>query len=394
MKLLLAVLIVASQFTPTAASPLAVAVNDIFQDVGVFYRFGEEVVFQAQFSHPIGVQEAYLFIRPSGENTRLETLEISQDGKARLVYDAMRFPLRPFAHTQYWFRIVTTSGEEIESQRYAFDYVDNRFAWITLSNDHYQVNWYEGDMSFGQQVLSAAENGLQSAQTYLSLPPPQPVKIYVYASATDLRKTLQRSQETWVAGHASPDLGVIVVSIPPGTEQNLELERQIPHELMHLLQYQLVRDGYHKMPLWLLEGMASLAEINPNPDYSRVLGNAIESQALLPIRSLCRAMPREASQAFLAYAQSASFVQYLHQKFGSEGIKTLMLSYQSGLGCEEGAQAVLGHSLTQLEGQWQSEALRVNPAGFALQQMAPYLLLLLVILISPALMIVFTKIHK
>lgn len=394
MNLLAIILIAAGQFALTAATLVAASANDIVQDVGVFYRFGEEVIIQAQFSNPAEIQEAYLFIKPIGENARFEKLEVGEDGNALLVYDAARFPLRPFAHTQYWFRIVTAAGEEIESQRYAFEYVDNRFEWTSLVNDQYQVNWYEGDRGFGQQVLNAAENGLQSAQTYLLLPPPEPVIIYVYASAADLRKTLQRGQESWVAGHTSPDLGVIVVSIPPGAEQNLELERQIPHELMHLLQYQLVGDDYQKIPPWLLEGMASLAETYPNPDYSRGLSKAVESQSLLPVSSLCRQMPREASQAFLAYAQSASFVKFLHQEYGSEGLKTLLLFYQTGLGCEEGVQAALGRSLTQLEGQWQSESLKVNPVEYALRQMAPYLLLLLVILIPPGLMIVFTKIHR
>ena len=68
-----------------------------------------------------------------------------------------------------------------------------------------------------------------------------------------------------MAGHAAPDLGVVLISIPAGPDEGLEMQRQIPHELMHLAQYEVIGENFTNQPYWLIEGMASEAELYPNP---------------------------------------------------------------------------------------------------------------------------------
>ncbi len=77
---------------------------------------------------------------------------------------------------------------------------------------------------------------------------PNPVIIYVYRDPADLQSALSLVQQSWVAGHANPDLGIILLSIPDSPSQRMELERQIPHELMHLLLYQKTVDSYTSLP--------------------------------------------------------------------------------------------------------------------------------------------------
>ncbi len=173
------------------------------------------------------------------------------------------------------------------------------------------------------------------------------------------------------------------MSIPQGPEQRLELERQLPHEMVHILQYQKLGESYQKLPLWLIEGTASLAELYPNPDYQWVLEKTVSQNALTPIANLCSVFPQEASGAFLAYAQSTSFVRYLYQKFGITKMEELMQNYQDGLGCEQGVMATFGISLRQLESDWQREALGVNVELLALQNLIPFFLLAVAILLPP-----------
>jgi hypothetical protein len=386
---LIVFILLANLISPaTAAQPLTEI--EISQAVA-FYEYGEKVIFQAQIEPVENVQHVFLFIQSAGQSTRIEAITLDQNGGAIYEYDARQFPLRPFARTDFWFRIILTDESEFTSQKFSFDYIDNRFEWQTLQDDRFIINWYAGDIEFGQEILDVAEISLQTANKYLPVESVFPINIYVYASAGDLQKGLQLINQAWIAGHASPDLGVILISIPNGIQQRIELERQLPHELVHLMQYQLVQESYHSMPVWLLEGMASLAELYPNPEYERVLQKAIDNQALLPIETLCSAFPREASGAFLSYAQSASFVRFLHQKYGTSGLKSLMLYYQDGLGCSEGAQAALGSSLQQLESRWQMEALGINLQFLAWQNLAPYFLILLLAMLPPAAAAVFAR---
>lgn len=237
------------------------------------------------------------------------------------------------------------------------------------------MGWVEGDLAFGRAALQAAQNGLKSAQSLLDVEPPSPLQVYLYPDIQSLQSALNLSGTPWLAGHASPETGIVLVAISPGPDQVAEMERQIPHEIAHLLQYRLMGEAYGKLPLWLTEGMASLAELYPNPDYQRALDRAVQEDHLLALSSLCQAFPRESAAAFLAYAQSASFVRYLQERFGRSGLTTLARAYQDGLGCEEGVQAGLGLSLAQLEREWLEDSLGVNPWRRAWRHLWPYVVL-------------------
>lgn len=373
-------------FIWSSVFPAAKAQVD-FKDVGVFVQFGRQVTFQAKIDSPTPIQEVYLFIQPEGEKTRLEAISLNEFGEAIFEFDPGRYPLQPFSRIYYWFRVVCTDGEPVESQRFWFDYQDNRFTWQTLENRLFRVYWYDRDLAFGQTVLNTAEAGLKSATSYLPVAPKIPLKIYVYSSTTDLQNALQLSGHNWVAGQANPELGVILVSIAPGPQQTLELERQLPHEIMHTMQYQQVGDAFRRLPFWLTEGSASLAELYPNPEYQSVLERAVKEKTLLPLTSLCSASPPDSSQIYLAYAQSASFVRFVFQKYGSNGLLSLNQKYQEGLGCEEAVSAALGVSLNQLENRWQREALGLNSALIDWQNilliiMLPVALFMLVALVA------------
>jgi hypothetical protein len=298
-------------------------------------------------------------------------------------YDLRQNPIRPFTKINYWYQATFPDGSTLESGKFWFDYIDNRYKWLTAKEDAFQVYWYRGDMAFGQMLLNVTKTGLKSAQSFLPISPPFPLKIYVYASTGELQNALQLSKQPWVAGRANPDLGVILLSIPSGPDGRLEMERQIPHEIMHILQFQKTGPGYKYIPLWLVEGSASLAELYPSPDYQRALNKAVESDALLPISKLCDSFPVDASSAFLAYAESASFVKYLHQNYGSSKLVALVERYQDGIGCQEGVNVIFEKSLADLDYDWQQKTLGVNKELAAFQNLSPYLLLLLLLLLIP-----------
>jgi hypothetical protein len=352
-------------------------------DVSVIYAFGEQAIFQAKIHSNITIQQTFLFMLPEGQSTRIVNVTLDDQGQTNLQYDIKNNPVRPFARVAYWYRVTTADGSTLESQKYSFDYIDNRFKWQNLDDSNFQINWYERDLNFGQQALNQAEAGLQSAEKYLPVTPSSPIKIYIYNRATDLQSALQLGQESWVAGEASPDLRVVVISIPTGPDQNLEMERQIPHEITHVLQYQVAGTAYQQLPTWLVEGTASIAELYPDPDYQVALNKATTAGTLLPIETLCTSFPRDASNAYLAYAESASFVRMIHEKYGSSGIQTLMKKYEDGMGCDEGAMAALGSSLPQLQVSWKQEMLGVDSQAVAWQNIAPYLLLLVLLLVVP-----------
>jgi hypothetical protein len=126
--------------------------------------------------------------------------------------------------------------------------------------------------------------------------------------------------------------------------------------------YQYLGDGYNNLPTWLNEGIASLAEFYPNPEYRPLLRNASENGNLLSFRSLCDQFPSNKNETSLAYAQSASLLRYIHKEYGSVGLQKLVNTYAQGHKCEKGAEEALGLTLTELEKDWKFATFNQIPA--------------------------------
>jgi hypothetical protein len=207
--------------------------------------------------------------------------------------------------------------------------------------------------------------------------------VYVYATTTDLQNTLFLGGEDWQGGHANPKLGVVLLAITPGPGQSIEMETLIPHELAHVMLYRSLEAGYDSLPVWLNEGIASSVELYPNPDHEQALMAASRNGSLMAIADLCDAFPLDASRAFLAYAESQSFVRFLRDTYGASGLFLLASAYADGMGCDQGVVRTLGTSLVSLDTRWRESVLGENVAGVFLRNMLPYLGLFVFMLLIP-----------
>jgi hypothetical protein len=357
-------------------------------DAQAEYIFGEKISFEAsiQFEEPI--RQVTLFIRPEGQtDTQILPAVVVSDGRIQTSYDLNEHPLRVFSHISYWYQVELQNGETYESSHFNLFYEDNRFDWETLEQGPFHVHWYSGDVAFAQDVLNTAMGGLTQVQSILPLSAPEMLDIYVYRNTQDMQASLRLSGQNWIAGHADPDLGVIMVSLPPGPEQQLEMERQIPHELMHVMLYQSTGNSYNKLPAWFIEGLASISELYPNPDYLALLENANENSSLIPITALCKAFPTDAPSALLAYAEAASFTRYLYNQFGTPGLEDLRTQYAAGVNCERGAEQALGTPLNRLESQWRRDTFANKALSNLLKDLAPWVVLLIALLAAPLILI-------
>ncbi|MCI0553199.1 MAG: hypothetical protein L0287_19800 [Anaerolineae bacterium] len=356
----------------------------VLENVGASVRFGEGITFIATIKAPIQIQNASIIIFDEAQGlTHVQPVAIREDGTAEYLFDTRQNTLRPFSVVRWSYQIALADGSTFQSETYFIRYDDDRFAWQTLEAGSVRVHWYNGDANFGQAALNAAQSGLGSISKVMPLDLTQPVEIFIYANATDLRGTLYPESSEWVAGHANSAIGVVMVMIEPGPNQSIFMEQRIPHELMHVMLYRRIGAGYNNLPAWLREGVATLTEINPNPDYDVVLASAGVTDTLIPIKDLCASFSPNPDAAFLAYAEAQSFTNYLHDTYGSQSLLNLALAYADGVDCERGTESAYGISLSKLEMDWRRSALGQNPVLPALQNMFPYLALLCVILLIP-----------
>jgi hypothetical protein len=353
-------------------------------DVGVFDDFGQHVTFQARIQSSVPVQSVTLaFSDNFDEIVRRFPVSVAEDGVLTYRFDTAQNVLRPFVTITFWFEVTLANGETIRSDNYRVQYVDDRFTWQQQVDGSLRVHWYEGDAAFGDALLEVARRSLTAVSDLLPARLDTPLEVYVYASTSDLQSALFLGGEDWQGGHANPKLGVALLAITPGPGQSIEMETLIPHELAHVLLYRSVAEGYDSLPVWLNEGIASSVELYPNPDYDQALMTASRNSSLMPIVDLCDAFPLDASRAFLAYAESQSFVRFLRDTYGAPGLFSLASAYADGLGCEQGVVRALGTSLASLDTRWRETVLGENVAGVFLRNMLPYLGLFVFMLLIP-----------
>jgi hypothetical protein len=354
------------------------------EQVVTSHIFGEQVSVRARVRTDQTISQAVAFLRAQGESASISTpVQLGPDGEISFIHQIRNGNLRPFAEVAFWFRFTFADGSTADSAEFAFRYLDNRFPWQVREQDNLRVHWYAGDAAFGQSALDAARSGAERTGQLLSVSLGRPVDIYIYASSEDLRATLQQGGPAWVSGHASPDLYLALVAIAPGLEQAASMERKIPHELAHILTYELAGERYPLLPIWLREGIAAVSETYPSPDYPRSLQVAVENDGLLSFSRLCGDFPVDASSRFLAYAQSESFTRYIVDEYGISGLNRLVLAYADGLGCEQGVQQALGISLSQLEYAWRASSLGENRMAMAFKNLSGYLLVFLMLVFLP-----------
>jgi hypothetical protein len=361
--------------------------SEIILPTEITYEFGSQLSFSSTLQGAPPISRAVLFVRPvGGEDTlvlQASIIEESDSQRFLVALDLRPSPIQPFQMLTFWWQVDFTDGTIATSHADEFRYEDNRFSWQERSEGQISIHWVESRISFTEDLLQLTRRSLDNIRQSLGLMPPGNLAIYIYPSVGDLQSGLQIGGASWIGARTMPELGVILLVGSETPEALITIERDLPHELTHLVLYEKMGESYHNLPAWLNEGLATLQETRANPAYRFELEEAVESDALLSMESLCATFPIAESDALLAYAQSASFTQYLLDVYGMGGILQLLDAYREGTTCTGGVQRVYQRPLSQLESEW--KALHLHSPSIW-QRMKPILpwglfLLLLTILI-------------
>jgi len=357
--------------------------------------FGKTITFTAKITASIPIKQISLLFRGINEEvTRVETLQLNADNTTSFVYDASQNIFPPFGKIVFWYQATLDDGQTYTSLHNEVQYNDTRFPWRENTRANVSVHWYAGDDAFGAAALDAAGAGMLAMNDFYPIALDIPFHIYIYSNIEDLKATLPFGGTEWTGGHAHPEFGVGLVAIAPSDSQKIEMETLIPHEVAHIMMYRALGNNYFKQPLWLLEGVASNIELYPNLGYDEALKNATSNETLIRMADLCASFPSDAGSAFQAYAQSESFINYIRGAYGNGSIEKLTNAYSEGLDCEIGTTKALGIPLNQLDTSWRETELGQNVVGVAIRNLAPYIVLMALVLLVPFLGLIDFVIQK
>ena len=322
----------------------------------VDYEFGKIIQFEAELSSTQKVDQIQLVIR--SDQSAIEnifSLEISPDNLLTFIYDPeIHGNIRAFSFVDYYYIATFEDGSTSQSPLQNFLYADNRFEWKRSTlNENFTVYWFTDNESFANKALAIADKSIDHLNQFISFPQlEESISIISYSNPADLQSALMLSGQTWVAGHADPQSSLVFLSIEQNQQLEEEMGRQLPHEIAHINLYRSTGSSSSSLPIWFNEGIASLAEMTPNPNYQNLLLSAYDNDQLISMSNLCEIFPANSSSIALAYAQSDSFLRYLHREYGKAGLNRLLQAYKEGDSCAFGTVTAFSISLENLEEQW------------------------------------------
>jgi hypothetical protein len=362
----------------TAGLPVAQAQDEVRSSAE--YSFGQAVIFSLQADGAADVERVTLFFQaPEFDNTFVAEAPFEPGASLDVAYpvDLNQVRLAPFTTLTYWWQLEKEDGSVVTTPEQSFVYVDDQFEWRSLADGAYTVQWTGDDAALGRLALDIVTETQPQLAALIPNVPQTGFSLYIYPSSADLRAALRLTGRDWVGAHAHPELGVLLVTAVNSRTAATDLRESIPHEMVHFYLYQVLGAGYDALPAWFNEGLATLVETNRNPNYDTVLETAVAAQSTIPLNQLCERFPLAEEKAVLAYAQSASLLEYIQDAYGNGGIQALIAAFANGGDCESGVQQALNLSLAELEQAWlQSQQVR-SPFSQFFYENGIWLLLLL-----------------
>jgi acyl-CoA-binding protein len=348
----------------------------------VAVSFPSQAVFTVEAESPINIMDARLYYQVDMMNYA----EVVSEGWADFTpasrvevnwtWNMTNASLPPGAEVTYWWVIKDADGNKIETSPKIMHFDDNRYTWQSLNSTVPQggeltLFWYKGGDSFARELMDACQEGLarltQDIGTYLE----RPVKIYIYASMSDLQGALIYSPQ-WTGGGAFVDFGIIAVGIAPS---QLDWgKKTLVHELTHLVVHQATFSPYGQLPIWLDEGLATYNEGELDPDLQSRLEEAISKNELISARSLCSPFSAYTDKAALSYAESYNLVEYLLDNYGQDRMLDLLALFKQGSTYDEALTKVYGFDIDGLDARWRATLESHTVIASEVQQSHPALI--------------------
>ena len=284
----------------------------------------------------------------------------------------------------YWWQVTHGDGSHSETQSQQLVFEDIGHNWQSITEGHLTLYWYEGDDSFAEELMAAAQKALAQLYEDAGAQLKKPVDLYIYANAQELQQALMFPQQ-WTGGQAFPRYNKIAIGI--ATYMIDWGKRAIIHELTHLVTHQMTFNPYSNLPTWLNEGLSMYAEGDLEAVYQVYLEQAITQDNLISVRSLASPFSAYAATSYLSYAESHSIVSYLIGEYSQQSMSELLDTFQQGSTADGALLNVYGFDMDTLNKIWRDYIMLPVTTGTGGQVEVNLALIGLLVLVGVALVV-------
>ena len=351
---------------PAVAAPVAAAGTVTFAEPSASSVFGTGITFSQPVSAP-GVDARYveiLITRPGSPGPEVYPIaHVGNIASTTFEYRLRESEQHIFPNTQLTarWRVVDTAGSVSVGPQTTITYVDTRFDWQTATGSVVRVHWYKGNEAFGRRALAIGEAGVARAEELLGVTESEPVDFFVYADLQAFYDALGPGTRENVGGLALPEIRTLFALITPDQIDASWVGVVIPHELTHLVFDTAVRNPYHFPPHWLNEGLAVYLTQGYDTGDRRLVRDAVGAAEIIPLPGLDGQFPTRRDKFALAYAESASAIEFMVRTYGRDGLVKLINSYATGVTDDDAFSGALGVDTTAFNDAWLAEIGAATP---------------------------------
>ena len=328
-------------------------IEDLSQEVrsefpeGIAFKLdfkSEEPIKEVRFRYAIAPDGARAYAVP--DCTGVTAVQCTFD-----LESTVRNFLIPGVEITYFWEIKDHAGNTIETEPGRYMYEDDRFEWVTLSEDALAVWYYDASESDARGLLDVGQETLERMSALLGTEIDFPVKVFVYDSAQDMRPVVLAQQRSPREGVIT--LGEVVVSDTAVVARDASWADILRHELSHIVMRRAVKGPFRNLPAWLEEGVAVYGQSGPLAGMGSALESAIERNRPFTVRSLSSAsVGGSADKVSLFYGQSYSLVRFLIDERGEQKFRDLLVAFREGTRTDDALEQVYGFDQDGLENAW------------------------------------------
>jgi hypothetical protein len=251
----------------------------------------------------------------------------------------------------WWdWHLVDADGKEIRSEKQWITWIDSIHPWTSIASGNIILHSYHRTETYSKDLMKAAEDARILLKQDVGAWPIQDINLYIYGSTQEMKDSLVGAPD-WIYGMSFwENQRTIIIGISPGDEAYGK--STIAHELAHVAVNSIMGGCYASIPLWLNEGIAVYSEGIPDPQYAKLIDNAVYTDDLFSLRSISEEYQVIDGDPSLTYAESLSVVQYLVKEFGQEKIRVLLQSLGQGYTYDSALRMALGMDMDGLESAW------------------------------------------
>ena len=205
------------------------------------------------------------------------------------------------------------------------------------------------DEAFAEEALHAAVAALPTLEGALDLDvgTSPSISLIVTRDNDQFDRYVGEKMPPWVQGVALPGQRIVLRTLAPAV-----MRTTTAHELTHVLLDELCDRAGADPPRWLHEGLAKFAANDVTQGDREVLGQAVLEGRLLTIAQLEPAFAGQRDAVSLAYAQSYTFVTFLHDLRPDGGLAELVRNLGLTQDMSRALLRTYGLTKDQIEKQW------------------------------------------